>query len=84
MEIMTVFCPGSRDPKVVLERLDRQNETLNVSRWKLTSSKEVKTDKGEVETALQVLVEETEFKAPEALEYPWRPFFGLKKAHCLR
>ena len=83
MEKMTVFCPGSRDPKVVLERLARQNETLNVSSWKLTSSKEVKTSKGEVETALQVMVESTEFKALEALEYPWRPFCGLKRAHCL-
>ena len=31
MEKMTVFCPGSRDPKVVLERLARKNETLSVS-----------------------------------------------------
>ena len=42
MEKMTEFCPGSRDPKVVLERLARQNETLNVSSWKLTSSKRLK------------------------------------------
>ena len=60
MEKMRVFCPGPRDPKVLLERLARQNETLSVSRWKLTSSKEVKTNKGEVETALQVVVEATE------------------------
>ena len=26
----------------------------------------------------------TEFKALEALEYPRRPFCGLKRAHCLR
>ena len=29
-------------------------------------------------------MEATELKAMEALEYPWRPFCGLKKAHCLR
>ena len=37
---------------MVLERLTRQ-----LSSWKLTSSKEVKTNKGEVETALQVIVQ---------------------------
>ena len=30
------------------------------------------------------MVESTEFKTLEALEYPWRPFCGLKMAHCLR
>ena len=30
------------------------------------------------------MVEATEFKALEALEYPWRPFWALKRAHCLR
>ena len=50
---------------------------------KLTSSKEVKTNKGEVETALQIMVEATESKALEALEYPWRPFCGLKRAPCV-
>ena len=37
-----------------------------------------------METALQVMVKSTEFKALEAQEYPWRPFCGLKRAHCLR
>ena len=83
MEKMTVFCLGSRDPKLVLKWLARQNETLSVSSCKLTSSKEVKANKGEVET-ITVMVEATEFKALEALEYPWRPFCGLKRAHCLR
>ena len=84
IEKMTVFCPGSRDPTVVLERLARQNETFNVPSWKLTSSKEVETNEGKAETALQIMAEATEFKALEALEYPWRPFCGLKRAHCLR
>ena len=84
LERMTVFCPGSRDPNLVRERLAKQNGTLNVSGWKLTSSKEVKTKKGETETALYFMVEATEFVALEALEYPWRPFCGLKRAHCVR
>ena len=84
MEKMTVFCPASRDPEVLLERLARQNETLSISSYKLTSYKEVKANKGDVETTLQVMVEATEFKALEALEYPWRPFCGLERAHCLR
>ena len=29
-------------------------------------------------------MEATEFKALEALEYPWRLFCGLKRAHCRR
>ena len=29
-------------------------------------------------------MEAIELKALEALEYPWRPFCGLKRAHCLR
>ena len=31
LERISVFCPVARDPKVVLERLARQNKTLNVS-----------------------------------------------------
>ena len=46
LEKMTVFCPGSRDPNVVLERLAKQIEPLNVSSWKLNSFREVKTNKG--------------------------------------
>ena len=67
---------------MVLERLTKQNETLNVSSLKLTSSREVKTNKDEVETSLQVMVDATEFKALEAPEYPGRPFCGLKMAYC--
>ena len=55
---------------MVLEWLAKQNETLDVSSWKLTNSREVKTNRGEVETALQVVVEATEFKAMQDLEYP--------------
>ena len=40
--------------------------------------------KGKVETALQVMVEATEFKVLKTLEYPWRSFCGLERAHCLR
>ena len=59
----------------------KQNEKLNVSSWKLTTSK-----KDEVKTLLilQIMIEATEFKALVALEYLWRPFYSLKKAHCVR
>ena len=52
LERITVSCPGAQDPKVVSEWLAKQNKTLNVSRWKLTSFKEIITEKGEVETSL--------------------------------
>ena len=52
LERIMVFSPGARDPKVVLERSASQDETFNVLSWKLTSYKEVKTKKGEVETKL--------------------------------
>ena len=61
---------SARDPRMVLEQLAKQNETLNVLSWKLTSSKEVKTNKDEVETSLQIMLEVTELKALDALEYP--------------
>ena len=65
---------------VLLERFDKQNETLNVSSWKLTSSKEVKSKKGEVETSLQFMVE-AEIKSLEALKYTLRPLHcDLKRA----
>ena len=65
-----MFCHGARDTMAVLERLTEQNETLNVSSWKLTSSKEVKTKKGGVETSILIVVEASELKALEALKYP--------------
>ena len=52
LERITVSCSGAQDPKVVLEWLAKQNKTLNVSRWKLTSFKEIITEKSEVETSL--------------------------------
>ena len=51
LENIKAFCPGARDPKGVLKRLAKQNETLNVLNCKLTSSKEVQIKKGEVETS---------------------------------
>lgn len=82
LERVTVFCPGARYPKVVLEWLAKLNETPNVLSMKL-SFKEVNTKKGEVETSFQVMVEATELKALEALECPWRYFCGLKRALCV-
>ena len=68
LERIMIFSPGARNPKVILEWFAKQNESLNVSSWKLTSSKEVKTKNGEVETSLQIMVEATELKDLEALK----------------
>ena len=83
LERIMIFSPGARNPKVILEWFAKQNESLNVSSWKLTSSKEVKTKNGEVETSLQIMVEATELKAMEDPVCPWRPFCDLKRAQCV-
>ena len=91
LERIIAFCPGARDPKVLLERLQPWswpiktiNDQLNISIRKVTRSEKVKTKKGEMEASFQILVKATEPKALEALEYLWRQFCGLKRAHCVR
>ena len=66
------------------EWLTKQNETLDVWSCRLTCSIEVKVKNGNLESELQVMIKGIKLKALEVLEYPWRPFCGLKRVHCVR
>ena len=68
LDKVTVFCPGLRDPNVLLEGLAKQNnETQCFVRW-ANKFQRGKNEKGEVKMTLQVMDKRKELKPLEFLK----------------
>lgn len=81
-ERVTVYVRGTHAPDVILRRLGMQNKSLHVQEWRTVQAWQAKDEnRGEVETAVRVLMEASEVEALRVLGF--RPFCGASKAHVV-